>query len=375
MKVLSRSHTISLPTNLVVLSLIGKSMKTSFYTCKGVTTPKTLFAAITKLNYQELSANVYSYSIQLYGTKNNPHAVLLFRYDEQLRCQGVSYQIGYPTNFNFIRDKTSSKFRSMDHSYADIFDFRVQIAQDQRVSETDPHVLDILRDVPIDSVLSFDPSTRVLQISPKLRKFVKYFKCTRSSTYQNINEQILLSIGMYEEYQVNSLGQCEPLMTASNMMTIEFLESSNIPSAKKLYDTGLWFSTLCQTCVELPSATLRNAAASESKRWFSAISAFRRKNDRTITEVNVNELTKYTAKQSKKICTSEDIALIKKILDEGDQRRIFFDDTEESDCDREELERRWQTLKKKLRTTAEPSANHALKKAQRAYCALLRGLD
>lgn len=258
-----------------------------------MTTPKKLLATITTLNYRQVSSNVYSYGIQLHGSKKSPYSVLLFRYDENLRCQSVSHQASFPTNFNFIRDKLSSKFQSTDYSYADVFDFRVQLTQDQALSPNDPHVLETLRGVPIDSVLSFEPSTRVLHISPKLRKFVKYFKCTRSTTYENPDERILLSIGIYEEFQLNRYGQCEPLMTASNTMTMEFLNTASLPSAKVLYDTGTWFSTLCQACVELPSASLGSVETRGSNRWFSGIAAFRKKRDRFVAAVNVNELTKY----------------------------------------------------------------------------------
>jgi len=135
-------------------------------------------------------------------------------------------------NFDFIRNKTSSIFRSSDNSYSDICDFRIQLSQTKELSKTDPNVLDILRNVPIDQVLSIDKSTHVLHVSSKLQKYVKYLKCTRSSNYQNFDEQILISIGTYEEFQLNTQGQCEPLMKASNTMTIEFLDLKNIPSGK-----------------------------------------------------------------------------------------------------------------------------------------------
>ncbi|UJR20669.1 hypothetical protein I4U23_023790 [Adineta vaga] len=362
-------------TDFTLLRNRGKQYKTSFYTCKGVTTPKMLLNTITKLEYQQISANTYSYEVQLYGTKSNPYSVLHFRYDEQLRCCSVYFQPNYPMNFDFIRDKTSSRFHAIDNSYSDIFDFRVQLSQGKILSKTDPNVLGILRSVPINAVLSFDSSTHVLYISPKLQKFVKYFKCIRSTSYQNFKEQLQISICTYEEFQLNRLGQCEPVMTASNTMTIELLNVDPVPSAKKLYDIGMWFSNLCQTCVELPSDTLKNQHSKKVYRWFSDILKFGRENDDSVTEMNVDQLTRYTMEGAKKSYTSEELGLVKKILHEENLRNIFFDKDQDQYFNKKELRQRLENLQKKLETSTAPSANQALKKLHRIYHILLKELN
>ncbi|CAF4119317.1 unnamed protein product, partial [Rotaria sp. Silwood2] len=223
--------------DFAILRNRGKKLKTSFYTCKGVTSPKRLITTITKLNYHQISSNTYSYDVQLYAMKNNRDNILHFQYDEQLHCRSVYSRSDYPINFDFIRNKTSSIFRSIDDSYSDIFDFRIQLSRGRHLSKTDAIVLDALRGVPIDQVLFLDTSTHVLHVSSKLQKFVKYLKCTRSSSYQNFDDQFVISIGTYEEFQLNREGQCEPLMKSSNTMTIELLDVKTIPSGKTLYDT------------------------------------------------------------------------------------------------------------------------------------------
>ncbi|CAF0973958.1 unnamed protein product [Adineta ricciae] len=350
----------------------GVKFKSSFYTCKGVTTPKTLVNTILKENYRQVCSNIYSYDIQLYGRKAYPHSTLHFQYDEQCQCRSVYYQLDYPTNFNFIRDKTSSRFRSTDNSYADIFDFRIQLVQGKYLANTDPNVLEILRGVPINNVLSFDPSTHAIQISPQLQKHVKYFKCTRSTKYQNSDDSILISMSTYEEFQMTKNGFWEPLMTASNTMNIEFLNANYIPSGKKLYDTGMWFSTLCQACVELPSATIKNAHRKKARRWFSDVLFF--KQDQSITKINVDQLTRYTTNKTQKSFTSEELAFVKRILLEENTRAIFFDANESQTYTMKELQQRFVDLQKKLQANAAPSAGRALTKVHDAYQAIMKQL-
>jgi hypothetical protein len=349
------------------LFIIGKQIKKAFYTCKGVTSPKHLLTTITKLNYHQMSSNTYSYDIQLYGTKNTKYSVLHFQYDEQLQCQLVYFRPDYPINFDFIRNKTSSIFRSVDNSYSDIFDFRIQLIQTKHLSKIESDVLDILRGVPINQVLSIDPSTHVLHISSKLQKFVKYLKCTRSSNYQNLDEQILISIGTYEEFQLNTKGQCEILMKTSNTMTIELLDVKTIPSGKKLYDIGMWFSTLCQTCVDLSPVTTKENNATKSCKWFSNISVFGKKQNESIKQMNVNQLTTYATQNSNQTYTSEELAFVKRILQEENLQYMFLNTNEEKCYDRKDLEQIFENIKKKLNTTAAPSASVALKRVERAY--------
>jgi len=337
-------------------------MKTAFYTCKGVTSPKRLLTTIMKLNYHQLSSNTFSYDIQLYGTKPNQYSIIHLLYDEQLQCSAVYFRPDFPTNFDFIRNKTLSQFRSIDDSYSDIFDFRIQLSQQKLLSKVDPDVLDILRGVPIDQVLYLDTSTHVLHVSSKLRKYVKYLKCTRSSNYQNLDEQILISIGIYEEFQLNENGQCEPLMKASNTMTIESLDLINIPSGKKLYDIGMWFSTLCQTCVDLPTVINKE---NKSSKWFPNVLG--KKSNQSIKQINVNQLTTYKTQKSKQSYTSEELTFVRKILQEENLRNILLNSNEEKDYDRNEIEQRYENITKRLKTSAAPSANEALQKIERAY--------
>lgn len=333
-------------------------MSTAFYTCKGVTSPKHLLTTITKLHYTPLSSNQYSYDVQLHGAKKDQQHIIHFQYDEQLRCTAVHCRPSYPINFDFLRDKTSSRFRSIDDSYSDIFDFRIQLSQHEFFDKTDPRVLNVLRGVPIDQVLYLDPSTHVLRIAPKLQRHVKYLKCTRSSNYQNLAEQLLISIGTYEEYQLNSNGQCELLMKASNTMTIEYLDRTTIPSGKRLYDIGMWFSNLCQMCVDLPTRIEKEKKM--MTKWFCDV--LWKKSNRSIKQIDVNQLTIYRTNKSTKSYTNEELRLVKKILQEEDLRKILIDSNEEKDP--EEI---YQYLCKRLKTCAVPSANEALEKVERAY--------
>lgn len=334
-------------------------MRSAFYTCKGVTSPKHLLNTITQLNYIQITSNEYFYDVQLHDMRKKENCVLHFRYDEQLRCTNVSVRTSYPINFDFIRDKTVSRFRSIDDSYSDIFDFRIQLAQQRWFDLTDPEVLEMLRGVPINEVLSIDPSTHVLHVAANLQKYVKYLKCTRSSSYQNANEQNIIRIGTYEEYQMNSNGQCETLMEASNTMSIEYRDCQTmIPSAEKLYTIGMWFSDLCQTCVDLP--TMMNKEKWKTTKWFCDVPG--RKSQKSIKQINVNELTVYRTKKSNKSYTNEELRLVKKILQEENIRNLFFDSNEEKD-----LEQIYQSLTKRLKASAAPSANEALQKIERAY--------
>ena len=338
-------------------------MRTAFYTCKGVTSPKHLLTTITQLNYIQITSNEYYYEVQLHDMRKREKCILHFRYDEQLRCTGVSARPSVPINFDFLRKKTSSRFRLIDDSYSDIFDFRIQIVQQQSFDLNDSEVLAMLRGVPIDQVLSMDPSTHVLHIAPKLQKFVKYLKCTRSSTYRNVDEQIVIRIGTYEEYELNSSGHCESLMEASNTMTIEFRDCQTMPRAEKLYEIGMWFSDLCQTCVDLP--TMINKEKRKSTKWFCNVPG--RKSHESVKQINVDQLTIYRTKKSNKSFTNEELRLVKKILQEENPRNLFFDSNEAKD--RKQI---YQSLIKRLKTSAVPSANEALQKVERAYRTILK---
>jgi len=340
------------------LFISGKEIKTAFYTCKGVSSPKHLLTTLIKHNYHQISSNIYSYDIQLYGTKTNPYPILHFQYDEQFQCQSIYYRPDYPINFDFIRNKTSSIFRTIDDSYADIFDFRIQLTQQKSLLKTDLNVLDTLRDVPINQVLFLDKSTHILHVSSKLQKFVRYLKCTRSSNYQNFDEQILISMGTYEEFQLNNQGKCELLMQASNTMTIEILDLTKNLSGEKLYNIGMWFSTLCQTCVDLPS-TIDN----KSSKWFSDI--FKNKSNQSIKRINVNQLTTYKTQKSELSYTNEELIFVKKILQEENLENILLNTNENKD-----IEKIYQDIKNRLKISVVPSANEALKKVERAYRAI-----
>jgi hypothetical protein len=297
--------------------------------------------------------------------KNNQSTTILYlQYDEQFQCRSIYLRPDYPINFDFIRNKISSIFRSIDDSYSDIFDFRIQLTQHKSLSKTDPNVLHILRGVPIDQVLFLDQSTHVLHVSSKLQKFVKYLKCTRSSNYQNLDEQILISIGTYEEFQLNNRGQCELLMKASNTMTIELIDLKDIPSGKKLYDIGMWFSTLCQTCVDLSTTAMENNS-NKSLKWFSDV--FGKKSNQSIKHIDVNQLTTYKTQKSNQTYTSEELTFVKKILQEENLRNILLHTNEDKDYNKKDIKEIFENIKKKLKTSAVPSANEALKKVERAY--------
>ena len=147
-------------------------------------------------------------------------------------------------------------------------------------------------------------------------------------------------------------------MKASNTMTIEHLDRGTIPSGKRLYDIGIWFSNLCQTCVDLP--TMIEKEKRMSTKWFCDV--LWKKSNRSIKQIDVNQLTIYRTNKSTKSYTNEELRFVKKILQEEDLRKIFFDSSE--DKDPEEI---YQYLIKRLKTSAVPSANEALEKVERAY--------
>lgn len=347
----------------------GKELKTSFYTCKGVTSPKQLLSTIVKQNYESICSNAYTYEIQIYGKINDVNSVLHFQYNEDFECQSVFHRMDFPVNFDFIRDKTASQFRSIDESYSDIFDFRVQLVRQKEFSKTDPKVLQTLRDVPIDQVLSMDPSTQMLHVTSKLQKFVKYFRCTRSNNYQNLSEHILISIGSYEEFQLNHRGQCQSLMKASNTMVIEFLDMQTPPSAKKLFDIGMWFSSLCQTCVDLPTVAAHQMNMPTFK-WFCDV-VKKRSYQSSVKSMGVNELTTYKTQKSQQTYTHEELKFVKHILREENLREIFIksDDTiEQIDT----LNEKYKDITNRLRNSEVPSAKLALKKVDRAYHLIMK---
>lgn len=162
-------------------------------------------------------------------------------------------------------------------------------------------------------------------------------------------------------------------MKASNTMTIELLDSKTIPSGKKLYDIGMWFSTLCQTCVDVPTTATIGKNPTKSHKWFSDISSFGKKDDQSIKQIDVNQLTTYTTQNSNRTYTSEELAYVKRILQEENLRDIFLNANEGKCYDRKGLEEIFENIKKRLITTAVPSANLALKKVERAYRAVYQG--
>ena len=346
--------------------IIGKKIKTAFYTCKGVTSPKRLITEITKLNYQQISSNRYAYDVQLYGMKHNRYNVIHFQYDERFQCRSIYCRTNSQINFDFIRQKTSSMFYSIDDSYSDIFDFRIQLSQGKNLSKSDPNVLDILRGVPVDQVLYLDESTQVLYVSSKLQKFVRYLKCTRSSCYQNFDDDFVIHIGTYEEFQLNTKGQCEQLMTASNTMTIEVTDVKTIPSGKKLYDTGIWFSTLCQTCVDLRTTTTEQGSERYCK-WFSGVFQREKNRNQSIKPMSVNQLTTYKKQRSQQTYTNEELAFVKKILREENLRNVLLNTNDDKSYNKKYVEERYESMTRRLKRSAAPSVNDALAKINRAY--------
>ncbi len=83
-------------------------------------------------------------------------------------------------------------------------------------------------------------------------------------------------------------------------MTIEILDIKKNLSGEKLYNIGMWFSTLCQTCVDLPSTIL--TIDNKYSKWFSGI--FKNKFNQSIKQINVNQLTTYKTQKSNKSYTN-----------------------------------------------------------------------
>lgn len=295
--------------------------------------------------------DVYSYDVQLYSMRKDQSVTLHFLYDEHFQIREVVYRPTSPINFDFIRDKSSSEFQSIDHSYSDIFDFRIQLQQIEMLSKDDPHVRDVLHGVPIDEVLFLDKSDWNLYVSSSLRKFVKYIRCTRSNKYLNEDQQMTIHIGSYEEYRLNEHGICQLIMKAENTMTIELFKVKNVPSAEKLYDLGMWFSSLCQTCVDLPSSNI-NYKFPYRHRWFCDV-LHRKKVTHSLKRVHVNQLSH--------AYNTEQLALVKRILHEDDPYKLFSNSNNQ-----ERLKKEYQKLKKQLEYSGVPSADQALNKLQRA---------
>ena len=363
-----------LQRSLSLACVLGKRLKTSFYTCKGVTSPKGLLASLIKENYQQTSSNTYSYDIQLYRRKGKSNSILHFQYDEHFQCRSVFRRPDSPVNLDFIRDKSSSRFRSIDDSYADMFDFRIQVVPAVHLSTTDPLVLEVLQGVPIDQVLLVDRSSHVLHIAPKLHRYVKYLKCTHSSRYHNFDHQLLISMGTYEEFHLNDRGVCEPVMKAENTMTIEYLDRTTVPDGKQLYNLGMWFSTLCQTCVDASASIPKKSDLTESSRWFSGLSAFAEKYDRSVRKVHVTQLTTYKTAENTKSYNNEDLTFVKKILQEEDLRRVLLDSRGGQLRDRKRADEVFDDIQQRLRSTGVPSAQKALSKVERAYALVCEDL-
>ena len=261
-----------------------------------------------------------------------------------------------------------SKCRSINNSYLDMFDFRIQLARAQYIQKTDLFVTSFLRDVPIDEVIFIDKSTQLLRVASKLQRFVKYLKCTCSTSYRNFTDDILISIGNYEEYGLNGQGYCELLMKADNVMTMEILGDNRVLSGKQLYDLGMWFSSLCQSCVDFSVETKIKVNNSKACRWFSDISIFAKKSKQTIKETNAYQLTTYKTQRNKKAYTSEDLGYVKKILQEPNMREVFYLAAgKRSFANDDDLDQTFHTIQSQLETSPVPSARRALKKVHRSY--------
>ena len=321
----------------------------------------------------ENRVNVYSYDVQLYSMRKDQSVTYHILYDEHLHFLDVLYRPTSPINFDFIRDKSSSKYQSIDHSYSDLFDFRIQLQQIQILSADDPNVRDVLHGVDIDQVLYMDKNDCNLYISSPLRQFVKYIRCTRSNRYLNEDDQITINIGSYEEYRLNGHGICQLIMKSENTMTIELLNMKNVPSAEKLYHLGMWFSSLCQTCVDLPSSHI-DQKSSYRHQWFSNI-LHRKKKNQTLKRVHVDQLTQYTGSKLNQVYNSEQLALVTRILHEDHLEKIFSNLNNNQLNNQNLLKKEFQKLKKQLEYSAVPSADQALNKLQQAYHTINHNLN
>ncbi|CAF0901649.1 unnamed protein product [Rotaria sordida] len=83
--------------------------------------------------------------------------------------------------------------------------------------------------------------------------------------------------------------------------------------------------------------------------------------------MSVNQLTTYKTQQSTQSYTSEELAFVKKILREENLRNILLNTNEEKSYDRKDIEQIFENIMKRLKTSAAPSANEAMKKVERAY--------
>jgi hypothetical protein len=323
---------------------------------------------LTRANYIQVSSNKYLYDVQLYPAKKGLKEILHFYYDEHFRCQSVFYHSTKPINFDFIRDKSSSVFRSIDDSYSDMFDYRLQLVRTKHLNKTDPLVRIVLRNVPINQVLSIDPTNQMLYIAERLRPFVKHFKCTFINTYKKTNEDIAIKIGTYEEYQMDENGICQTSMKAENTMTIEILNhATSYPTGEKLHDIGMWFSSLCQTCVDLPAKTRITNTLHQSCQWFSDISFYARWYERRSKEIEARQLTVYKTKDTNRVYTSDEITLVKRILRQDNLKNLLVDANDSNPLDRKAIDEKYETITKRLKDCAAPFANKAMQKIQRAY--------
>lgn len=346
------------------MNVLDKRIKTSFYSSKGVSSPKNLLKTVIRQGFSRSSLNTYSYDVQFFVQKKDQSNTFHLRYDEHLRCYEIIHRTTSPINFDFIRDKSSSAFRSIDDSYADMFDFRIQIQQTQKLTKDDPTVLSVLQGVPIDEVLYMDEKNFNLHVATILRQSVKYMKCIRSSKYIIPDASIAISIGSYEEFRLNQQGICESTMKSENTMTIELIDVQTIPTAEKLYDLGMWFSSLCQTSVDQPTnnstAGLNHRTRS---RWFSQVFDAWKKN-RTVKKRRIDELTRYTTQKSNQYYTNEDLAFVKHIIYTNDW--LNFVPPHRPD----QLSEEFNKLIKRLKSIQIPLAVEAQKRVENKYLSL-----
>lgn len=318
------------------------------------------------MKYEKLATNTFSYDIQIKAGKPDQGQILHLQYNENLQCVSAHFRSQYPINFDFIRDKTVSRCRSTDDSYLDIFDFRIQLTQCEMLQKTDPRVLSFLRGVPIDEVLSMDKTTKCLQVSPVLRNHIRYSKCNRSDNYRNVEEQVLISIGTYEEYQLNSFGVCQVSMKAENTMTIELI-GDGMYTAEKLYNIGMWFSDLCRLSMDF-TVSKKNKENRKPFRWFCDVPAFSKKSTSIITEKNAYHLTTYKIGQQRQAYTKEDFNFVRNILQHQDLREMFLLITDKKDfADENDIEDAFETVRKRLAKSDVPGAERALRKFHQAF--------
>ncbi|CAF0877064.1 unnamed protein product [Rotaria sp. Silwood1] len=120
------------------------------------------------------------------------------------------------------------------------------------------------------------------------------------------------------------------------------------------------------TCVDLPTTTIEKNS-NKSLKWFSGIFVWGRRYNQSIKQMNVNQLTTYRTHQSKQTYTSEELAFIKKILREENLRNILLNTNEEKSYGRKDIDQIFENIMERLKASAAPSANEAMKKVERAY--------